>query len=247
MNQWVPFIGLLSLPIILVGLISIFRPIAKIKITTRKRAVIVFAVGLGAFILAMVTPYEDIPRPVAQDAIGEVTDQQQPTQRAAWIVGADYCTDPQGASLSAHIKARDACSAILNDPTAPQICKDHARRVMRGEYQTFAGGYSATLCVHAAMLTEDPASFLETGPQDDVLRVNADAIRSCLAGNDTACDRVAQSMVMGDCEAYADKLDLNDPNLRGYRKASCEVRLTRATGQSLFDLFELPRPRRVSN
>jgi hypothetical protein len=61
MNEWVPLVGVMSLPVMLVGLICLIRPISKIKIPTRKRAGIVFAGGLGAFILAMSTPYKIIP------------------------------------------------------------------------------------------------------------------------------------------------------------------------------------------
>lgn len=67
MNQWVPFVGVLSLPVMLVGLVCLFRPIAKIKIPTRKRAAMVFVAGFGAFILAMATPYKYTPAPTKPD------------------------------------------------------------------------------------------------------------------------------------------------------------------------------------
>ena len=63
MNEWVPFVGILSLPVILIGLICLIRPIAKIRIPTRKRAAIVLSAGLVAFVVAMSTPYRIDPAP----------------------------------------------------------------------------------------------------------------------------------------------------------------------------------------
>ena len=63
MNEWVPFVGVLSLPVILIGLICLIRPIAKIRIPTRKRAAIVLSAGLVAFVVAMSTPYRIDPAP----------------------------------------------------------------------------------------------------------------------------------------------------------------------------------------
>ena len=171
MDGLIAIVGVVSVPIILIGLICLIYPIAKIKIPTRKRAGIVLATGIAIFAIAASIPISpqklsDAVKPDVGVAIRPMTPKQDGTglNRAKW----NLLTDTQANALNLKSVAMEKClgrdkGAACVEVDAAKIgggCGDYARLMTadaRGEPASEErAGYFEEQCTRDMRELNDP-------------------------------------------------------------------------------------------
>ena len=238
MNAWVPFVGLLSLPIMLVGIIGMFRPIVRLRIANRVRAAAVFGLGLTAFVIAINMPTGKISQPhneTSPIALASAEPVRSAIRRAKW----NPLTDAQAIALNQNFEVMENClsqnkGAACVDVETKEIgggCGKYARlmgALARGELASEERtGYFEEQCTRDMREIDDPTSAISED-NATLLRNGAKSVRACLGGKEGECRAIERSAITGFCKSYGSEISSvgrgsapND-NLRGFYKAGCE-------------------------